>query len=62
VRARLNRSTPTHQSQAFGINDVGQVVGIRHDANGNAQATMWFSDGSATALGGREFLRTGHQQ
>jgi probable HAF family extracellular repeat protein len=43
---------PTHQSQAFGINDVGQVVGIRHDANGNAQATMWFSDGSATALGG----------
>jgi probable HAF family extracellular repeat protein len=43
---------PTHQSQAFGINDAGQIVGIRHDANGNAQATMWFSDGSATAMGG----------
>lgn len=43
---------PTHQSQAFGINDAGQVVGIRYDENGNAEATMWFSDGGIAALGG----------
>jgi probable HAF family extracellular repeat protein len=40
------------QSRAYGINDAGQVVGVRYDVYGNAEAVLWQPDGTETGLAG----------
>jgi probable HAF family extracellular repeat protein len=42
---------PTRQSRATGINDAGQVTGIRYDTLGDATAVLWQADGTAVMLG-----------
>lgn len=43
--------SPGEQSRAYGINDAGQVVGVRYDVYGNPEAVLWQLDGTVTVLG-----------